>query len=85
MFYIVTVPPGKKIDAHSHDEDVFRILIEGDLKINGRSVQPGEWFVVPKDVEYEIETANGYKTIAAYTSMCRTRRMDANVHLEEDW
>jgi len=84
MFYIVEVPAAKNIDAHKHDEDIFRILINGDLKINGRNVEIGEWFVVPKGTNYEIETLGGYKALSAYTSVCQTRRVRSNLHLEDD-
>ena len=60
-------------------------MIAGNLKINGRDVEPGEWFVVPAGTIYEIETSKGYTAMSAYTSNCRTRRVASNLHLEEDW
>jgi hypothetical protein len=82
MFYIVQVPAGKHVTPHSHDEDVFRVLISGDLTVNGVEIGIGEWFVVPASTPYEILTRNGYQVMSGYTSNCRTRRMEANTHLE---
>ncbi|WP_370234101.1 hypothetical protein [Henriciella sp.] len=85
MFYIVDVPAGAAIDAHRHDEDIFRILISGDITVNNRDVAIGEWFVVPAGTTYEIHTRQGYKALSAYTSICQTRRVSSNLHFEEDW
>lgn len=81
MFYVVDVPPDTTIPPHSHDEDLFRVLISGDLNINGVDIQIGEWFVVKSGSPYSIRTEGGYKSISAYRSICRTNRM-SEMHLE---
>lgn len=82
LFYIVDVPEETLIAPHHHEEeDIFRILISGDLEINGIKIQQGEWFVVQKGTTYSIKTDSGYKALSAYTSICRTNRMTA-MHLE---
>lgn len=82
MFYIVTVPPGKHVKKHKHDEDIFRFLAQGELVINKKyKVKAGEWFVIKGGTEYEIATKKGYITMAAYTSICQTSRMMTDTYL----
>lgn len=82
MFYIVRTRPHSKIPRHSHEETVFRILLSGSLKINGRTVdQPGTWFVVREGVKYEIETEQGYVTLAGYGEACGSQRGTSRVHI----
>ena len=85
MFYIVTVPPGKNIDKHQHDESIFRFIAQGSLVLNGKNkITSGMWFVVRANTPYEIHTEEGYVSLAAYTSMCRTRRTAVGTHLIEE-
>jgi hypothetical protein len=82
MFYIVTVPPGKHVKKHKHDEDIFRFLAQGELTINKKhKVKAGEWFVIKGGTEYEITTKKGYVTLAAYTSICQTSRVMTGTYL----
>ena len=82
MFYIVRTRPKSSTPKHSHDESVFRVLLSGSLRINGRTVDtPGTWFVVRKGVKYEIETDGGYITLAGYGMACQTQRGASGVHL----
>jgi hypothetical protein len=81
MFYIVETPAGYVVPKHHHDESILRILIKGDLTINGKEIGIGEWFVVLAGTKYSIETKGGYTSMAAYTSNCRTNRM-SHLHLE---
>jgi hypothetical protein len=82
MFYIVRTRPNAKTPRHSHDESVFRVLLSGSLKINGRTVdKPGTWFVVREGVKYEIQTEQGYVTLAGYGSACGTQRGTSRGHL----
>jgi hypothetical protein len=82
MFYIVDVPAGTEIAPHKHDESIFRVLISGDLEINGISIDIGEWFVVKAETIYSIKTTGGYKSLSGYQYQCRTSRMNA-LHLEK--
>lgn len=70
MFYLVAVPARTSIATHSHDEDVFRLVLEGALTVNGRAVEAGSWFVVRRNVPYSVETADGYRTLAGYGVAC---------------
>ena len=74
MFFVVSVPARTVVPSHVHDEDVFRYVLEGTLKLNGRKIKAGEWFVVRAGTTYRIFTDTGYKAISGYTSICRTRR-----------
>jgi hypothetical protein len=82
MFYIVRTSPNTKTPRHSHDESVFRILLSGSLRINGRTVdKPGTWFVVREGVKYQIESETGYVTLAGYGQACGTQAGASRVHL----
>ena len=83
MFYLVTVPPNKHIPRHKHDEDIFRLVVKGSLRLNDQyDLKPGMWFVVRANTPYEIHTTEGYTTIAGYIHNCRTRRTLQGKHLE---
>ena len=75
MFYIVTVPANKHVPRHSHDEDVFRLILKGSLVVN-RSIEikEGMWFVVRANTPYEIETKTGYTAFNGYWFICVTNR-----------
>lgn len=81
IFFEVTVPPGTTVPEHSHDEAIWRYLIEGSLVLNGEhEIKAGMWFVVNKDVPYEIVTKEGYKALSAYTSNCQTHHGSMETH-----
>lgn len=82
MFYTVDVPEDTFIKPHSHDEDIFRLLIDGDLTINGVSIEKGEWFVVKAGTTYSIQTKNGYKSFAGYGMACQTQTSNF-MHVEK--
>jgi hypothetical protein len=73
MFYITTVPKGTRVPRHSHEEDVFRLVIKGSLVLN-RSihVKEGMWFVIRGNTLYEIDTETGYITLSGYRFLCET-------------
>src|SRR5438477_7329375 len=72
MFYIVKVPPKKRVRRHSHDEDVFRFVVKGSLVINGDvKVKEGMWFVIKSNTPYGIETETGYTAFVGYGKVCR--------------
>jgi|GEM_PF-2213100 len=72
MFYITAVPAKTKVDRHSHTENVFRLVISGELEINGQTVSSGEWFVVRRNTPYEIYTESGYQVLSGYGQACQT-------------
>jgi hypothetical protein len=77
MFYITTVPPKTKVAKHSHIENVFRLVISGSLVVNDKPVGAGEWFVVRRNVPYEIYTESGYQVLSGYGQACQTGGGDA--------
>lgn len=84
LFYVITVPPGKSISKHSHDEAIFRYLAQGSLLLNKTyKIEAGNWFVVKAGVPYEIETDTGYVTFGGYGHWCQTRRGAASTHVIE--
>jgi hypothetical protein len=70
MYYMVEVKPGTDVPRHSHEEDVFRLVTKGSLKINGINVEAGTWFVVRAHTEYEISTHEGYTCFSGYLFIC---------------
>src|SRR5262249_55228096 len=79
MYYVTNVPAGK-INPHAHDEDVFRYILKGKLTITYNNnkdryqFDEGTWFVIPKDVDYGVDTDTGYIAIAAYIRHCSVAR-----------
>jgi len=86
MFYVVTVPAGKHIKKHQHDESIFRFIAQGSLLLNGEyEINAGMWFVVKANTPYEIKTKEGYVSMAGYTSNCQTSRaMGAGTFLVQE-
>src|SRR5712691_1191310 len=53
MFYLVKVPAKKHVKRHSHDEDVFRFIVQGSLLLNGSiKIDAGMWFVIRANTPY---------------------------------
>jgi len=81
MFYVVRTPPQMNTPRHAHTESVFRLLISGSLRINGRVVdKPGTYFVVKAGTPYQIDTDEGYVTLAGYGVHCTTQTECVNLY-----
>ncbi|MFL6530790.1 MAG: hypothetical protein ACJ8HU_09490 [Chthoniobacterales bacterium] len=80
MAYIVNAPAGTKVPEHSHDEDIFRLMMSGALvvSVNGEEykIDDSMWFVVRAGFRYSIRSDAGYKALVTYTFVCApaTRR-----------
>jgi hypothetical protein len=84
MAYIVTVPANTEIPLHSHDEDVFRLVIKGSLVLNREiNVKEGMWFVGRAQNPYEIKTETGYTAFGDYMHRCPSRQPGGSFR-EED-
>jgi hypothetical protein len=70
MFYLLDAPPCTDVPQHAHQSDIFRLVIEGELVINGTEVKAGTWMVVPKGTLYSITSKTGYKALVAYKDLC---------------
>jgi hypothetical protein len=70
MFYLLDAPPCTEVPKHSHQSDIFRLVIEGELVINGITVKAGTWMLVPKGTLYSITSQTGYKALVAYKDQC---------------
>ena len=70
MFYILDAPPCSDIPEHAHQSDIFRLVMEGDLEINGIEVKAGIWMLVTKGTQYSISSKTGYKALVAYKDVC---------------
>jgi hypothetical protein len=42
------------VPKHSHDVWVFRLILEGSLKIDGKLLKVGDWALVPPGVPYTL-------------------------------
>ena len=71
MFYLTTVTPKTTVDKHSHNEDIFRFVTKGSLILNKTiKIDEQSWFIVRKNVPYEVYTETGYSVIAGYGVSC---------------
>ncbi len=85
MFYIVKADPGTTVEEHFHDEDVFRLLIHGSLKVTAgvekgrmqKQMTEWQWFVVRAGTPYEIEAdcQHGYVALGGYRMRCRPEQI----------
>ena len=50
--FMTVAAPGTVIPEHSHDRNLFRIVIAGSMRVNGVDLVPGDWMFVPAGVSY---------------------------------
>jgi hypothetical protein len=83
MYYITTVVAGTSVDLHSHEEDMFRLVITGGFSLSvsqGRrhghrdrqtyEITQGMWVVVRANTNYSIATPSGYQCLSGYIKVC---------------
>jgi quercetin dioxygenase-like cupin family protein len=77
MYYLIKVEAGTRVEKHSHNEDVFRLVTRGSLILRTNpdemEFHEGQWFVVLEGTAYEIETRTGYTALAGYKMACKTQ------------
>jgi quercetin dioxygenase-like cupin family protein len=77
MYYLIKVEAGTRVEKHSHNEDVFRLVTRGSLILRTNpdemEFHEGEWFVVREGTDYEIETRTGYTALAGYKMACKAQ------------
>ena len=92
--YIKLAKGKGELDWHSHaNEDEFFLVVSGHLDIHLRdgliSLDPGEFFVVPKGVEHRPVAANGAEIMLIEpkeTKHTGDKHMDQSVAIEDqDW
>lgn len=47
--------PNARVERHSHKVWVFRYIIQGSLKIDGKTLRAGDWMLIPPGVPYELQ------------------------------
>ncbi|TLX12263.1 cupin domain-containing protein [Rhizobium sp. MHM7A] len=67
---ISIIDPGTIIPRHAHTEPVYRYVLDGSFKLNGREFERDDWLIVPANYEYEIETRSGYRVLSKYHEQC---------------
>ena len=76
MYYLIKVEADTRVEKHSHNEDIFRLVTNGSLilRTNPEEMEfhAGQWFVVRQGTAYEIETRTGYTALAGYRMACKT-------------
>ncbi len=72
LMSITTVSAGVKVVPHSHNEPVFRFFLKGSVELNGVRYEAGDWMLIPKDIEYELHTEEGYTALVDYGGKCGT-------------
>ncbi|HCF4146256.1 cupin domain-containing protein [Pseudomonas aeruginosa] len=70
LMSVTTVSAGVTVVPHSHDEPVFRFILNGSLVLNGVLYEAGDWMLIPKDMEYELNTEEGYTALVDYGVKC---------------
>ncbi len=74
MFYIIRTEAKTLVERHSHNEDVFRLVMEGSLRVSTgeREIEfkSGDWFVIRSGQNYEISTEDGYTVMCTYRIAC---------------
>ena len=58
MMSIVTISPGAKMEAHSHENEQAGIVLEGEFLFTigeeTRMIQEGEMYIIPSNVEHSL-------------------------------
>ena len=70
LMSVTTVSPGVKVVPHSHNEPVFRLFLKGSVFLNGVRYEASDWMLIPKDMEYELYTEEGYTALVNYGAQC---------------
>ena len=74
MFYIIKTDAKTLVEKHSHNEDVFRLVMEGSLRVSTADreaeFKAGDWFVIRSGQAYEIWTEEGYVAMCGYRIAC---------------
>lgn len=65
------ISPGTIIPEHDHDEAVFRLIIDGEMRLNGLPFSKGDWLIVPAHFKYTVETELGYTVFSKYHENCQ--------------
>jgi hypothetical protein len=70
LIVLTEVPAGVNTRSHNHNEPIFRYVTNGSFILNGKTYKEGDWVYVPAGVDYQIQSPNGYATIAGYGMAC---------------
>ncbi len=54
LIFVGRMKPGAKVPTHSHKHDVFRVVISGSLKYEGKTLKAGDWMFVPAGQSYAM-------------------------------
>jgi hypothetical protein len=52
FFFLTAAEPGAVVPSHSHQRDLFRIVLSGAIITNGMELKLGDWMFVPSGIPY---------------------------------
>jgi mannose-6-phosphate isomerase-like protein (cupin superfamily) len=52
FFFLTVAEPGAVVPSHSHQRDLFRVVVAGSITTNGIELKAGDWMFVPKGTPY---------------------------------
>jgi mannose-6-phosphate isomerase-like protein (cupin superfamily) len=61
LSFITTLDPGTIVPEHSHAFAVLRVVIEGELIFERKTLKPGDWMFVPARTTYSIRAGRKKK------------------------
>ncbi len=49
---------GAKLPKHSHKGHLFRVIVSGSVRANGKLLKAGDWMLVPAGQDYSLEVGD---------------------------
>lgn len=50
--------PGAKLPSHAHKATLFRVIISGSVRSNGKTLKAGDWMFVPSGQSYSLDVGS---------------------------
>jgi len=68
LAFMTDADAGAVLPTHSHDADIFRMVVSGSLQYNGVWLSAGDWMFIPKNTRYQYTAASnpGVRTLHCY-------------------
>jgi quercetin dioxygenase-like cupin family protein len=68
LAFMTEAAAGAVLPAHSHEADLFRVVVAGSLEFNGVQLGTGDWMFIPKGTTYQYTAASnpGATTLHCY-------------------
>jgi quercetin dioxygenase-like cupin family protein len=68
LAFMTEADAGAVLPAHSHEADLFRVVVSGSLEFNGVRLSAGDWMFIPRGTTYQYTAAPnpGVRTLHCY-------------------